>query len=401
VALTEIDISELKVGMYVSKVVKQTGQVKVVTHGWVKNEKIINVLKKRGVETLEIDDGKQENKEVEPEQTEAVKQPTSPPTKEPVPLAKELKNAGDLLVKAKKVQRNIFSQLASGGKTDLSEAELIVGAIIDSLENNQDALVLLICLRNKNQFIMEHCLSTSIYTCIICQYMGYDREITKQLTLAAMLHDVGKMHVNQKILNKPSKLTQQEFKHLTSSIAKSYKMLTNTIGMENFACEMVLSHKEHLDGTGYPRGLKDDDINEYARILAVADAYDALTHQRPYAAAVVPAQAFKILDAEQTCFDQGVVQALIHALGQYPVGSLVILSNNRLAVVKHVDADNPTKPLVTEFYNANSKHFIPLKDINLADKYAKVELSKAVEALDYGIDVSKFFNEILITQFSQ
>ena len=215
-----------------------------------------------------------------------------------------------------------------------------------------------------------------------------DEEV-QDLSYAGFLHDLGKIKIPDEILHKPGRLTDSEMNVMKGHVKYGVDYLKETdIALP--LIQAISEHHERLDGLGYPAGTKGNDISQAGRMLAIADMYDALTADRVYKAGMSSQKAFSILmsDAPDR-LDKSLVQQFIKCLGVYPVGSLVLLSNERLAMVLE-QKDSPLTPVVKVFYSVRNSHYLTPKDIDLSvDK--TVSITKADIASDYKIDVNAFF----------
>jgi putative nucleotidyltransferase with HDIG domain len=250
----------------------------------------------------------------------------------------------------------------------------------------------LLCLtkiREKDDYLLEHSLNVAILLANFAMFLGMPDEEVNELSYAGFLHDLGKIMIPDEILHKPGRLTDSEMEIMKGHVQHGVDHLCDT-DLKPYLIRAVAEHHERLDGLGYPKGAKEDEISTAGRMLAIADMYDALTADRVYKSGMSSQKAFAILMSEApTRLDIYLVQQFIKCLGVYPVGSLVVLSNERLAIVMHQN-DSPMTPLVKVFYSIKQGHYLTPKDIDLsADK--SLSIVKAVTASEYNIDINAFF----------
>jgi HD-GYP domain-containing protein (c-di-GMP phosphodiesterase class II) len=205
---------------------------------------------------------------------------------------------------------------------------------------------------------------------------------------------LGKIKIPDEILHKPGRLTDSEMDIMKEHVQHGVDYLKGT-DISAPLIQAIGEHHERLDGLGYPKGKKDAEISLAGRMLAIADMYDALTANRVYKAGMSSQKAFSILMNEApTRLDISLVQQFIKCLGVYPVGSLVLLSNERLAMVIEQN-DSPLTPVVKVFYSVRNSHYLTPKDIDLSsDKTVKV--AKAAIPSDYNIDINAFFERSVV-----
>lgn len=215
------------------------------------------------------------------------------------------------------------------------------------------------------------------------------------IALGGLIHDIGKMRVAIALLNKPAKLSDEEFKHMKSHVLLGSDIIRMTPGIPPLALEPLELHHERHDGSGYPKGLKGDEISIVGRMTAIVDVYDAITSDRVYGKGMSPAKAVQRLFewAKQGLFDPELTQVFLKSIGIYPVGSLVKLESGRLGVVLAQGENNLLTPLVRVMYDAKRQHYIAPEDVDLSRSLGSGGGDRIVgyESPDaFGIDLSKF-----------
>jgi HD-GYP domain-containing protein (c-di-GMP phosphodiesterase class II) len=185
--------------------------------------------------------------------------------------------------------------------------------------------------------------------------------------MAGLLHDLGKSVMPLKILNKPGKLTDAEFEIMKGHPAEGHAMLLKGDTTDPVTLDVCLHHHERVDGTGYPKGLKRDEISLLAKMGAVCDVYDAITSNRPYKAGWDPAESLrKMAEWSKGHFELSVFQAFVKSIGIYPVGSLVLMKSGRIGVVVEQSEKSLTTPKVKLFYSTKSSMRIPAMMVDLS-----------------------------------
>lgn len=391
--IKKITIDQLVPGMFVHQILEQKGALKVKSQGRVTSDDVITALKKRGVKTLAIDTDKAfKVEEREPSSAaETCPTPTSTDSvkSKKVSLENELVRAEKLHKQGKAIQKLLLASVQKEMPFDASIPKAFSSKLVASVDRNPDALLCLTKIREKDNYLLEHSLNVAILLANFANYLGMSEDEVQDLSYAGFLHDLGKIKIPDEILHKPGRLTDSEMEVMKGHVKHGVDYLKST-EIAPPLIQAISEHHERLDGLGYPAGTKGDDISQAGRMLAIADMYDALTADRVYKSGMSSQRAFSILMSDApTRLDQSLVQQFIKCLGVYPVGSLVLLSNDRLAMVLE-QKDSPLTPLVKVFYSVRNNHYLTPKDIDLSSDKT-VSITKAVVASDYKIDVNTFF----------
>lgn len=392
--IKKITIDQLVPGMFVHQILEQKGALTVKSQGKVTSADVVNTLKKRGVKTLAIDTDKSfkvsessssiSSNSAENEPAEKILAPIKS-----VSLEKELNRATKLHQQGKDIQKLLLENVQKETPFDTSIPKAFSNKLVESVDRNPDALLCLTKIREKDDYLLEHSLNVAILLANFGKYLGMSEEEVQDLSYAGFLHDLGKIKIPDEILHKPGRLTESEMEVMKGHVKHGVDYL-ETMDIAAPLVQAISEHHERLDGLGYPAGKQGDAISKAGRMLAIADMYDALTADRVYKPGMSSQKAFSILMSDAPFrLDKALVQQFIMCLGVYPVGSLVLLSNERLAMVLE-QKDSPLTPLVKVFYSVRNSHYLTPRDIDLSvDK--TVSIVKAVIASDYKIDVNGFF----------
>lgn len=391
--IKKITIDQLVPGMFVHQILEQKGALKVKSQGRVTSDDVITALKKRGVKTLAIDTDKAFNVGERESSSAAETCPTPTSTdsvkSKKVSLENELVRAEKLHKQGKAIQKLLLASVQKEMPFDASIPKAFSSKLVASVDRNPDALLCLTKIREKDDYLLEHSLNVAILLANFANYLGMSEDEVQDLSYAGFLHDLGKIKIPDEILHKPGRLTDSEMEVMKGHVKHGVDYLKST-EIAPPLIQAISEHHERLDGLGYPAGTKGDDISQAGRMLAIADMYDALTADRVYKSGMSSQRAFSILMSDApTRLDQSLVQQFIKCLGVYPVGSLVLLSNDRLAMVLE-QKDSPLTPLVKVFYSVRNNHYLTPKDIDLSSDKT-VSITKAVVASDYKIDINTFF----------
>jgi HD-GYP domain-containing protein (c-di-GMP phosphodiesterase class II) len=375
-------VTNLAVGDYVVKIVKQQGNFSLASAGHIKSQRVIAHLQSKGVELVLIDPTK--------------KLSTNNKIPERKLLLKEVKQAKAIFEQSKAIQKRIFADALKGVTLDLKPVIEITNKSVDAIFNNPESLACIVNIREKDEYLLEHSVAVAIYMAIFARYLNIEKSIVEQLSIGAFLHDVGKIMIPDEILNKPGKLTDAEFEIMKTHANHSIEIIKKTPNISALSLEVAALHHEKLNGQGYPNQVKGDDISLYGRMIAICDIFDALTADRVYKEGFSHVKAFAILRelAELNHLDKKLVNQFIKCSGVFPIGSLVELKSKKVAIVEQRNQAEPLKPLVKTFYNAKHQHYIAPKEIDL--KKSNDEIVKGVRAKDFNLDMNKIVEMLLM-----
>lgn len=381
-----ISIDELRPGMVVRQITEQNGSVKVTSSGRVSSQDIITALKKKGVKKLQVELPREST--VVPEGKSSKDQNTAKTT-----FAAEIITAEKLHRKGKYIQKVLLDAVGKGLSFDAQIPREFSQQLVASIDRNPDALLCLTKIKEKDDYLLEHSLNVAIILANFARYIGMDDAAVQELTYAGFLHDLGKIQIDDAILHKPGRLTDAEMEEMKKHVTYGVEALASS-SIAPDLINIVSEHHERLDGLGYPVGKKADEISRYGRMLAIADMYDALTADRCYKAGMSSQKAIKILLGEAPeRLDKALLDQFIKCMGVFPVGSLVKLSNQKLAMVLKQNA-SLAKPVVKVFYSLGGNHFLEPKDIDLSTD-TRFQIEHAVVANDYDIDFNTFFQRMV------
>ncbi len=233
----------------------------------------------------------------------------------------------------------------------------LVKDILDDILSRKNIFVNLVDIKSMDNYTYEHSVNVTLLALIIGIELKFTKEQLFDLAVGAMLHDLGKTFVPIEILSKAGALKAEEFDIIKNHTTKGYEYLKDNLDISGIARMIILQHHERIDGKGYPRGLKYDEINSFAKIVTIADVYDALTSDRPYRRAMSPNEALEyLMGGVDRYFDFKYVKAFIKRVIPYPEGSLVKLSNGDVAVIDKVNVEYPLRPSVKIIKQFNDRH---------------------------------------------
>lgn len=284
-----------------------------------------------------------------------------------VDLKDEAARARRLQGEANKLVRNMMDDVRLGQQVEVERVEPLVEGMVDSIFRNQDALLPLARLKNHDDYTFQHSVSVCALLVAFGRGMKLDKAVIREMALGGLLHDVGKARIPDRILNKPGKLSEDEFDHMQHHVDEGVALLQQSPGISEIALKVTAEHHERYDGSGYPGGLAEKNISLYGQMASIVDVYDAITSERVYHKGMAPTQALKkLLEWSSHHFDPKLVQAFIRSIGIYPSGSLVMLDSKRLGVVVEQNEDKLLEPVIRVFYHAGQQHYIPPEMIDLS-----------------------------------
>ena len=250
----------------------------------------------------------------------------------------------------------VWQSAAAEGIPDAPAALQTVEGLADAVTQNRTALMALTAMRNYDNYTFTHMVNVSILTMAQARAVGIDGKLLREFGMSALMHDIGKVRTPKEILNKPDKLTDEEFVIMRRHVVDGAEILRKTPEMPILAPVVAFEHHLRLDGSGYPFAVKRDSLNLGSMLCAIADVYDAMRSQRTYQQAYPTDRILAVLKRnEGTQMDPHLVRRFVQLLGIYPPGNLVKLSTGEVAVVLRVHAPDPHRPRVRVLFSSDAK----------------------------------------------
>ena len=289
---------------------------------------------------------------------------------------------------------HIFESASKGGTLEISRIKKAVDPMISSITRNPDACIWLARMKQEDQYTYQHSLGASIWAVALGRQLGLPKQDLRSLAIGALLFDVGKLQLDKELLGVQRPLTEEEFSLVREHVPLGLEAVKSNGVMNQDIIDMVASHHERHDGSGYPFGLSGDSIPVFARIAAIVDCYDAITSHRSYARALPPSVAIKkIYEWKDIDFQAELVEEFIQAIGIYPAGTLVELSSGEIAVVAAEYRTRRLRPKVMVLLDADKKPLEGMKMIDLLsvktmDDGEPLEIVNSLEPDAFGIDMT-------------
>ncbi len=312
-------------------------------------------------------------------------------------LKKEVSKAGKLQRNVSVALTNVFDTVNAGGAPDYKAVNKAVDGMVESVVRNPDALVWLTRVNTHDQFSYQHAISASIWSLVLGRYLGLEKEVLKQLSTSVLLSQVGKAKLPQDVLENQHALNAEAFECYKKYVAYSVEILESSGNIPSPVIEVVRSHRERHNGTGFPNGITGDRIPLLAKIAGLVDAYQEMIEPRPGVTPVPAAVAVsKLYESRNIEFQEELVESFIKAIGVYPTGTLVELNNSEVGIVLNHNSQRRLWPRVAVVLNKNKQ---PLKQAKVVDLLAynegktqsdSLNIAGSLPAGSFNIDPSNY-----------
>ena len=286
-----------------------------------------------------------------------------------------------LYAEAVTVANTVWESAATEGRPDAPAAQSMVEGLAQAVSQNRTALLALTALKNYDNYTFTHMVNVSILTMGQARGLGIEGPLLREFGLAALMHDLGKVRTPSEVLNKPDKLTDEEFTIMKRHVVDGAEILRRTPEIPALAPVVAFEHHLRRDGTGYPHGVTRPSLNLGTMLCSIADVYDAMRSQRRYQQASPTDRILAVLQRNDgTQFDQNLVRRFVQLVGIYPAGNLVQLDTGEIAVVLRVHAPDPYRPRVRILFGREGERLELPIDRNLWEADADTGRPSAVAA---------------------
>lgn len=306
-------------------------------------------------------------------------------------LQEELIQARRIFSEANCIVNTVLLDCRMGKQVEIEKLKPIVSKITSSIFRNPDAIVSLLRIKQADTYTFQHSVAVSTLLISFCRSMEMKRDVIELVGIGGLLHDIGKMRIPDRILNKPGKLSDDEFELMKKHVSFGCLLLENIQHLSPISVSVAAEHHERFDGTGYPLKLKGDEISLYGQMAAIVDVYDALTSNRIYHTGLEPTEVLKkILEWSEHHFNSILVQNFIRTIGIYPVGTLVRLYSGHLAVVIEQNHDDLLHPKVKVIFNSKTHSYIQPRIVDLANSKSENNIVTFEHSSHWRIDPHHF-----------
>jgi HD-GYP domain-containing protein (c-di-GMP phosphodiesterase class II) len=373
-----IPVSELRFGMYIAELDRPWTDTPFMFQGFMlSTQQQLDALKKY-CSTVFVD-------------VERSTAPESPSARiaypERSPVEQEIGPAKSAYTNSRVLMRDVLSAVRIGRTLDADRLQSAVSSMTESVLRNPDALLLFSQLRAKGEYTESHALDVSIYMITFGRFLQLEPGQIEFLGYLGLLQDVGKVRLPKDLLEKRGRLSIEEFEQAKLHVNYSVEILRATPGLPGDLARVAALHHERQDGSGYPKGLRGNEIGMVGSIAAIVDTFDALTVKRPYAEPVSPSAAISMLYKWRgVFFDAHLVEQFIRCIGIFPVGSLVELNTGEVGVVIAQNLTRRLLPRVMVIRDAQGNPMLPHKmlDLSREPKATKDEPYRILSTLEYG-----------------
>ena len=293
----------------------------------------------------------------------------------------------------------IMDNLKAGENLDIGAVRNAVQPILESVIRNSDALLWVSEMQKKDAYTYSHSLDNCSLAIAFGRHLGLYKEDLRNLAMGLLLMDVGKVKVADEILNKTGTLSPVEFEEMKKHVYYGVDLLRSTPGINETIINIVLTHHERFDGSGYPSGLKEKEVPVYGRIAAIIDCYTAMTGNSTYRASIAPHKALQtIYNWRNKYFQDELVEQFLQCLGVYPTGSLVEMSSGEVGMIMSQNRVQRFKPKIMMLLDENKKPYDVSKIVDLTtdaidSSGLELTIMTGLQSGAYGIDPSEVLKD--------
>jgi len=287
----------------------------------------------------------------------------------------------------------VFEDVRLGTSVNTQEAKQVVSSLVDVVTEHADTLLWMTQLKQAHEYTLQHSVNVCILSLAFSHHLGYAKEQMQVIGLGALLHDIGKTKTPKEVLDKPGKLTPEEFDIIRRHPVDGWDMVKDNRDIPHASLEIIKYHHERISGRGYPDGLGGKDLSTHVLMAAICDVYDAITSERVYHHGIPAHEGLSAMyQLAPSEFGKELMQEFIRCIGIYPVGSLVELSTGALGIVMVNDPKNRLRPVVMLVRDPKGQYYMPRRYVSLAAQGdngpgTKWNVLRIVDPKNYGINL--------------
>ena len=310
-------------------------------------------------------------------------------------LASKIKPAAQRVRKTSKLMKSLTDRIMLGEDFDLHGVRDVVKDNVKQVLENEDAMLMMTLLKNKSDSRAEHSLNVSILAIGFARYLGYSQHQLEDIGMGALLHDIGQIKIDDKLLQKRGRLNQNEMVEMCRHPKHALDILQSKDGLTDSCIDIAINHHERLGGQGYPRGLTGDKLSKNVKLVSIVDVFESLTSTQVYRKSMSVVDAYKVLmGGKGSHYDEQMVVKFIEWRGIYPPGSIVEMENGEVGIVVATNKEFKLKPKVLlvldEYKQSRKERIIDMTKVPLDPESNPYKIIKAYENTAFGIDLQSY-----------
>ena len=390
-----LPVSDLRVGMFVVELDKPWEESSFMFQGLdIKSSKEILALQKECKHVyVDFDENSLKGKGSDKEKPRGVSAGNTQ-SEALVSVEEEYNDAAKVHTMASQTVSTLFEEIRLGAQIDGGKVKQAVDGCVDTILRNPDASVWLTRISSKDEGTAQHSLNVAALTIVMGKSMNMTPKELEDLGVCAMLHDVGKTSLPVELLQKEGKFTDEDRELMKTHCRAGRDILVSTKSVMSGAADVAHAHHERPDGKGYPRGLSSEKIPKYAKMVAIAEAYDVITTTQTYRKALSPSEALQELYANRgTQFDENLVIQFIDAVGIFPPGSIVEMVNGEIGIVLS-NTNDKLRPKIIMILDAakeaSAQRVVDLSQMDVDNDGSVYQIKTTLSDGSFGINVEDF-----------
>lgn len=316
---------------------------------------------------------------------------------ETVPVEQELAVAKEIYEDGYNIMTDIYAGAIKNGNLDIPNVKQTTTAIVGSVLRNPDAIMLLQHIKQKSEYRYSHAVNCCSLAAVLCRHLGYSKQEIHDISMGALLLDIGTIRLPKELLEKSGKLNSLSLRLVQHHVDFGLNILGGSENVSETVVDMVKTHHERVNGTGYPNRLEGDQIPMSGRIASIVDSYDAMVSRRPHRARMSPTDAIcDMYNSRNILFHEELIEQFIQCIGAYPTGSLVRLSSGQVAIVMSQNRIRRLYPKILIVQDDSGVNYDTPFMLDLWEHAEKsvneqLDIEKVIDAAEVNIDASEYY----------